>query len=277
MTDTETSPGTLRERVKSLVTSRRFEQAILTLILINSITLGLETSDAAMAAIGPLLVFADKLILSVFVAELALRIFAHGLAFFKRPWGLFDLFVVTIALIPATGNLSVLRALRVLRVMRMISVVPSLLRVVGALINALPGMGSIILLLSLVFYVFGVMATNLYGDSFPEWFGSIGASVYTLFQIMTLESWSMGIVRPVMEQHPYAWLFFVPFILVTTFAVLNLFIGIVVNAMQSEHEDMAHAEREAIQVETAALHAEVRQLRKEIAALRDVMANTSQT
>jgi voltage-gated sodium channel len=134
---------------------------------------------------------------------------------------------------PATGNLSVLRALRILRVLRIVGMVPSLKRVVGGLVAALPGMGSILLLLTLVFYVFSVMATKLYGASFPEWFGSIPASAYSLFQIMTLESWSMGIVRPVMEVHPMAWAFFLPFIACRPpFTVLNLFIGIIVSAMQ---------------------------------------------
>ncbi len=115
-----------------------------------------------------------------------------------------------------------LRALRILRVLRAISIVPSLRRVVEGLINALPGMGSVFALMSLIFYIAAVMATKLFGAAFDEWFGTIGRSAYSLFQIMTLESWSMGIVRPVMEVYPWAWAFFVPFILVTTFAVVNL-------------------------------------------------------
>jgi len=147
--------------------------------------------------------------------------------------------------------------------------------VVGGLITALPGMGSIVVLLSLLYYVFAVMATKLFGQSFPDWFGSIGASAYSLFQIMTLESWSMGIVRPVMEQYPYAWAFFVPYIIVTTFAVLNLFIGVVVNAMQTEHEKVLAEERkaelEAVHQETEPLVAEIKELRAEIASLREVI------
>ncbi|MEM8878791.1 MAG: ion transporter, partial [Pseudomonadota bacterium] len=171
----------------------------------------------------------------------------------------------------------VLRALRILRFLCMISMVPSLRWVVGALIRPLPGMGSIILLLGLVYYVFSVMATKLYGEAFPEWFGNIGASAYTLFQVMTLESWSMGIVRPVMEQYPLAWMFFVPFILTTSFTVLNLFIGIIVSAMQGEHEEAAQAERDAIHNETAALHDEVTALRADIATLRQALKNADKT
>ncbi|MFN0262402.1 ion transporter [Tepidamorphus sp. 3E244] len=264
----------LHGRALRMLKDPRFDRTIMVLIIINAITLGLETSKTAMENFGPLLVFLDRAILAIFVAELALKMFAYRGDFFRGPWRIFDLVIVSIALIPATENFSVLRALRVLRVLRMISVVPSLRRVVGALVYALPGMASIILLLSLVFYVFSVMATKLYGETFPEWFGSIGASLYTLFQVMTLESWSMGIVRPVMDEHPLAWIFFVPFILVTSFAVLNLFIGIIVNAMQSEHEDTAHAEREALQVGTTALHEEVRELRKEILSLRQLISAT---
>ncbi|WP_349359795.1 ion transporter [Stappia sp.] len=258
----------MREQVTRLVQSKRWEAAIIALIVINAVTLGLETSPAAMAVAGPFLLALDRAVLAVFVVEIALRIYAHRLAFFRDPWSLFDFAVVAVALMPATGPLSVLRALRILRVLRLISMMPSLRRVVGGLVAALPGMGSIVLLLSLVFYVFAVMTTKLYGASFPEWFGTIGRSLYTLFQIMTLESWSMGIVRPVMETYPLSWLLFVPFILCTAFTVLNLFIGVIVSAMQQEHEQTAEADRQAIHDETSVLLAEVRALRKEVQALR---------
>jgi voltage-gated sodium channel len=256
------------EAIKQNIESRRFEAVITVLIIINAITLGLETSERAMAAAGPLLVFLDRAILAVFVVELALKVAVYRGSFLRDPWRVFDLVVVGIALMPATGNLSVLRALRILRVLRLVSIVPSLRRVVGGLIAALPGMGSIMLLLSLVYYVFSVMATKLFGAAFPDWFGTIGASAYSLFQIMTLESWSMGIVRPVMEVFPWAWLFFIPFIVCTTFTVLNLFIGIIVSAMQAEHEAEATAERSALQAEQEAILAEIRALREEVRELR---------
>ena len=167
----------MRERAKRLVQSKRWEAAIIGLIVINAITLGLETSETAMQVAGGFLVALDRAVLAVFVVEIALRIYAHRLWFFRDPWSLFDFFVVAVALMPTTGALSVLRALRILRVLRLISVVPSLRRVVGGLVAALPGMGSIVLLLSLVFYVFAVMTTKLYGAFFPEWFGTIGKSL----------------------------------------------------------------------------------------------------
>lgn len=256
------------ETLRRLIESRRFEAAITALIIINAITLGLETSPAAMARFGPVLMLLDRAVLAVFVIELVARFLVYRLAFFRDPWRVFDFLVVAIALVPATGNLSVLRALRILRVLRLVSVVPSLRRVVGGLVAALPGMGSIVLLLGLVFYVFSVMATKLYAATFPEWFGTIGESAYSLFQIMTLESWSMGIVRPVMEVHPYSWTFFIPFIVLTSFAVLNLFIGIIVSAMQEEHDSVASEERHALQTEQEVILAEIRALREEVRAMR---------
>ena len=272
------------DRLRQIVTSPRTERFILALIILNAITLGLETSSWVMDRIGPVLLVLDKVVLAIFVVEVVARIAVHRLAFFKDPWSLFDFGVVAIALVPAAGPFSVLRALRILRVLRMITIVPSLKRVVGALISALPGMGSIVLLMGLIFYVASVMATKLFGADFPQWFGSIPTSAYSLFQIMTLESWSMGIVRPVMEVHPYAWMFFVPFILCTTFTMLNLFIGIVVNAMQAEHEEEAKAERHKLE-EDLRLASEERQkahaedvadmaaLRGELAELRQAMTD----
>ena len=277
-------PETALDRLRQIVTSPRTERFILALIILNAITLGLETSAWVMDRIGPVLLVLDKVVLAIFVVEVVARIAVHRLAFFKDPWSLFDFGVVAIALVPAAGPFSVLRALRILRVLRMITIVPSLKRVVGALISALPGMGSIVLLMGLIFYVASVMATKLFGADFPQWFGSIPASAYSLFQIMTLESWSMGIVRPVMEVHPYAWMFFVPFILCTTFTMLNLFIGIVVNAMQAEHEEEARAERHKLE-EDLRLASEERQqahaedvadmaaLRGELAELRRAMTD----
>jgi voltage-gated sodium channel len=254
--------------LKTLIESRRFEMVITVLIVINAITLGLETSAEAMAAFGPTLLMVDRIILTVFVLELLARFLVYRLDFFRDPWRIFDFLVVAIALVPATGNLSVLRALRILRVLRLITVVPSLRRVVGGLVAALPGMGSVVMLLALVYYVFAVMATKLFAASFPEWFGTIGASAYSLFQIMTLESWSMGIVRPVMEVYPWAWMFFIPFIVTTSFAVLNLFIGIIVSAMQEESEEAAVAERSAMHREQEVILAEIRALREEVKTLR---------
>jgi voltage-gated sodium channel len=252
-----------------------FQNTILALILVNAVTLGLETSPAVMAEYGAALHLLDKAILSVFVAEIVLRLFVHRLRFFRDPWSVFDFLVVGIALVPASGQFSVLRALRVLRVLRILTIVPSMRRVVGALLGAVPGLISIGLVLLLIYYVFAVIATNLFAAAFPEWFGNLGRSFYTLFQIMTLESWSMGISRPVMEQFPHAWMFFVTFILIATFTMLNLFIAIIVNAMQTFSEDEHHetvvAVEQAREHIEADLHGEVRALRDEIAELKALL------
>ncbi len=214
---------------------------IIGVIIFNAIILGLETSPAAMAQAGDLILALDAACLAFFVVEILLKLFAYGGRFFRSGWNLFDLAIVGISLVPASAGMSVLRALRILRVLRLVSVAPRLRRVVEGFVTALPGMGSVFVLMAIIFYIAAVMATKLFAASFPEWFGSLGQSAYTLFQIMTLESWSMGIVRPVMESYPYAWAFFVPFIMVTTFAVVNLLVGLIVNSMQDAHAEESNA------------------------------------
>jgi len=273
-----TEPG-LRERVGTWVTSPGVQRFIIALIVVNAVTLGLETSSAVMADYGDLLHVADRAILAVFVAEIAAKLFAFGWRFFRDPWNVFDFLVVGIALVPASGPLAVLRTLRVLRVLRLVSTVPRLRMVIEALLHAIPGIGAIAGLLLLIFYVSAVMATSLFSADFPDWFGHIGRSMYTLFQIMTLESWSMGIARPVMTEYPYAWAFFVPFILIATFTMLNLFIAVIVNTMQEmqarqlaegqdEIEATVHDDTARLLEELATLRAEVRALGESLATAR---------
>jgi len=265
-----------RQRLIGWIDSRSVQQAITALILVNAVVLGLETSDPIMAVWGAWLVAIDHFILGIFVAEIGLRILAHRLAFFRDPWSLFDFTVVGIALVPASESWAVLRSLRVLRVMRLLSVVPSMRRVVAGLLAAIPGLGSVFAVICIIFYVGAVVATNLFGERFPDWFGSLGDSAYTLFQVMTLESWSMGIARPVMEAYPWAWAFFVTFILVSTFTLLNLFIAVIVNAIQSE-QDTEQARNTArvvdhIDEETRTLQEDLAELRAELRALRQTLA-----
>jgi len=242
-TNTATGPGqppegdaraAWRTRLAAWLAQSHIERGLIILIGINAVILGIETFPGAMARYGTWLLAIDLAILCIFVVEIALRVTAHGWRFFRDPWSLFDFFVVAIALVPASGPLAVLRTLRVLRVLRMLTLLPSMRRVVGGLVSAIPGLGSVVLLMGLIFYVSAVMATGLFGDNFPQWFGHLGESAYTLFQVMTLESWSMGIARPVLEAHPMGWIFFVVFILVTSFTMLNLFIAVIIDATQSE-------------------------------------------
>jgi voltage-gated sodium channel len=245
MTDTAAASAGFRSRLADWLERPQVRYTIIGVIVFNAIILGMETSDTLMANWGPLILALDRACLSIFVIEIALKLLALGPRFFRSGWNIFDFVIVGIALVPAAQGLSVLRALRILRVLRIVSVVPSLRRVVEGLLTALPGMASVFLLMSIIFYIGAVMATKLFGGSFPEWFGTLGASLYTLFQIMTLESWSMGIVRPVLEVYPYAWAFFVPFIMVTTFAVVNLIVGLVVNSMQDAHSEESNAATDA--------------------------------
>ena len=257
--------------LRELVNSSSFNHFITVVILINAVTLGLETSSQAMAVAGVGLYWLDRAALLIFTIEIAARLWVYRRRFFAEGWNVFDFSIVAIAWVPAAGPIAVLRALRILRVLRLVSVVPQMRTVVGALFKALPGMMSIVAVLLLVFYVAAVMATKLFGQHFPAWFGSVGESMYTLFQIMTLESWSMGIVRPLMDVYPLAWLFFVPFVIVTSFAVLNLFIALIVNSMQSvqlqdkegaaAQAELAHNEREALLLKIDRLADEIRQLR----------------
>jgi voltage-gated sodium channel len=249
---------------------------VMALIIINATVLGLETSQEVMATSGPLLELIDHVLLAIFVAELAARIIVHRLDFFRDPWSVFDFVVIGIALVPATENFTVLRALRILRVLRLITAIPTLKRVVAGLLASLPGMGSILFLIGLIYYMFSVMGTKLFGASNPELFGTLGKSLYTLFTVMTLEGWTNDVAKPVMEHHPFAWIYIFAFIIVATFMVLNLFIGVVVNAMQSEAEKAEAAEREAereiVHEEAEPILAEVKNLRRDLAALRAEMA-----
>jgi len=263
------------EQLKRIVAHPRTERIVIALIVVNAVTLGLETVKPVMERFGGALHLLDQILLAIFVVELSARIAVHRLAFFRDPWSLFDFAVVAIALAPATDSLSVLRALRILRVLRLVTAVPSLRKVTAGLIGALPGMGSIAMLLGIVYYVFAVMATKLYGDTNPELFGDIGASAYTLFQSMTFDDWSNGIVKPLMEKgNSFAWFFVITFMIVSAFMVLNLFIGVVVTALDDVMDEAKAAKRkeDPVAVELRALRAEVAALRSSLPPARQEAA-----
>ena len=253
--------STHRERLAIWLETMPVRRFIIGVILFNAVVLGLETSKSIMADWGVILTTLDKACLAFFVVELLIKLYAFGGRFFRDPWNWFDGLIIGIALMPASGPLAVLRALRILRILRVVSAAPRLRRVVEGFLQAVPGMASVFLLMGLIFYIFAVMATKMFGETHPDWFGSIGESAYSLFQIMTLESWSMGIVRPVMEVHPWAWAFFVPFIMVTTFAVVNLLVGLIVNSMQDAHSEEADAQtndyRDEVLARLAAIEAKL--------------------
>ncbi|HSH15045.1 MAG TPA: ion transporter [Verrucomicrobiae bacterium] len=249
---------TLGRRLESLPV----QHLITTVILINAAVLGLQASPGAVGGWSGLLEWVDRICLIFFVTELVLRFVAYRGLFWRSGWNWFDFAVVAIALAPNAGPWAVLRSLRVLRVLRLLTVVPQMRKVVAAFLHSIPGLSSVVAVMTIFFYTAGVLATGLFAETHPQWFGSLGKSLYTLFQIMTLESWSMGIVRPVMEAHPWAWAFFVPFIVIATFTILNLFIGIIVSTMQelSSLPDPNVPPREVSAV-LARMEADLKQLR----------------
>lgn len=254
----------VRDRVTHLVEARAFQNTIITVIVVNAITLGAATSDRLTDRFGGLLDALDRIALAIFVVELLLKLYAYRWRFFQDPWNVFDFLVVGVALVPAAGAFTVLRSLRLLRILRLVSAVPSMRRVVSTLLAAIPGVASIVGLLVLVIYVAAVMGTTLFGEDSPQHFGDLGQSLWTLFQVMTGEAWP-DIAEDVREHQPTAWIFFLIFILISTFVVLNLFLAVVVSAMESVRDD-EEEKRELAQ--TARILAEIGTLREEMVALR---------
>jgi len=268
LNDLKRQPGIPPWRINlaAWIESPRIQRAVVAVIMINAVILGLETSAAMMERMGGLLIAIDKCCLAIFIAELAVKFTAYRGRFWRSGWNVFDFLVVAVALVPGAGPWAVLRSLRVLRVLRLLTVIPSLRKVVAAFLHSIPGLAGVCAVMCIFFYTAGVLATRLFAASFPEWFGSLPKSLYSLFQVMTLESWSMGIVRPVMEVYPWAWAFFVPFIIIATFTILNLFIGIIVSTMQelSVIPDI-EAEHEEVTAILARIEDDLRSLRERVA------------
>jgi len=258
-------------KIQTIVQSKSFINFITYLIILNGITMGLETSKGFMDSFGAYTSLFNIFVISVFTIEIVMRIYVYRAAFFKDPWSIFDFSIVAISLVPLSAGFEILRVLRVLRLFRLVTVVPQMRKIVSALISVIPGMLSIAALMSLFFYIFAIMATQLYSEKFPEWFGTLGASFYTLFQIMTLESWSMGIVRPIMEVYPLAWTFFVPFIFIVTFVMVNLIVAIVVDAMSIINKVEEEHIVEEVQIANNSTNIELAKLREEILELKSLI------
>ncbi|MFK5895122.1 MAG: ion transporter [Pseudomonadota bacterium] len=268
----------MRNTIKNFIEVKYFQHFITFLIILNGVLLGLATSQDIISEYGTLIQNMDKIIVAIFTIEITLRIYVHRTSFFTDPWSLFDFFVVSISLIPANDGLSILRVLRVLRLFRLLTIVPQMRLIISAILSVIPGMASVSLVLLLFFYVFAIISTNLFSLTFPQWFGSLGESMFTLFQIMTLESWSMGIARPIMEVHPYAWIFFVVYILIVTFIMVNLFIGLVVDAIFTI-KDQDKKEQESDKPETAKellYQHEIKILKNELKELKQLILKIDQ-
>ena len=254
-----------REKVKQFVEKNSVQNFIIALIIFNSITIGLETSRIIMNSFGNVLLLLDKIILAIFVIEILLKFYAYGFSFFKSGWNIFDFSIVAIALLPASGALAVLRSLRIFRSLRLIKNLPKLRFIVEALLHSLPSLGWIFVLLALVFYVFAVIGTKLFGAAYPEWFGNLGASMFSLFQIMTLEGWA-EISREVMEKYPLANIYFILFILLASYTTLNIFIAIVVNTMAEVQQKVSTEEVNKIE---SIFQDENEELRNDIKLLKE--------
>ena len=220
-----------------VTSSKIFKNTIVLIILINSIVLGLITSDAIYAKFGKILEFILSTCVAIFTVEIILRIIAKGWRFFLNGWNIFDFVLVSIALMPETGAAITFRVFRVMRALRLVSSFKKLRHIVSAILVSAPHVFWAAVLLMIIFYIFGIMGQNLFHEEFPQWFGTLGETVYTLFQVTTLESWSMGIARPVMKVFPWAWCYFVPFVMISSYIVLNVVVGVVVNATSDLSDD----------------------------------------
>jgi len=260
------------ESIAKLINSSAFQRFIITVILINAAILGAMTTAVSPETLR-LLYTLDMICLAVFVAEIALKFVVMRFSMFRDPWNVFDVIVIAIALLPASGPLSVLRALRVLRLMRLVTAVPSMRRVVNGMFAAVPGGASVAAVLLVMYYVGAIIAVMLFRDISPEHFGTLGTTFFTLFKMMTLEGWP-DIADDVIAKSPNAWIFFVVFIILTTFTTLNLLFGIIVDAMNKTREEeegsaraLANASDDLTQVAAAKLAA----MEDELKAIRKLL------
>ncbi|MEZ5892789.1 MAG: ion transporter [Parvularculaceae bacterium] len=258
----QTSPSALQRFVES----GAFQGVVLALIIFNAIILGVETFPGIEGKVGAWLLSLDRVIVYAFVVEIGLRIIAYRGAYFRSGWNLFDFLIVVISIGAATSGLAAMRAFRVLRVLRVVTVIPRMRLVVSALLDSIPGIASVGVVLALIVYVFAVIAASLYGPEHPDRFGDVFQAMYTLFQVMTLEGWP-DIAGEVAETHPRSWVFFLSFVLIATFTMLNLFVAIVVRVVEEDSEpvvDNVIDGQEAIRREISALREEVQALSKRL-------------
>ncbi len=262
--------------IRRFVEHSWFQKFIVGLIILNSVLIGLETSPRYMNAFGFYIDQIDRIILFIFVLEMVLKLYAYGLGFFKSAWNLFDAIVILVSIIPSIGAaFAVLRALRILRTLRLLKNIPKLKIIIESLLHAIPSIGWIGVLLVIIFYIFAVIGTNLFGAGYPEYFGSLTDTFFTLFQIMTLESWSSSIARPIIDDLPFATVYFVIFILIATYTTLNIFIAIVVNTMNELHQKSLKEEekhiKQFVHVEHEQLIEHMNTMQKELAEIKTLL------
>lgn len=272
---------------KRIVDSKLFHSAIVAVILFAGLLAGMETNAALIERHGLLLRVLDATVLAVFIAEIALKLAAHGrrpLDYFRDGWNVFDFTIVALCLLPIGGSFAaVLRLVRVLRLLRLVTALPKLQLLVGALLKSLGSMGYVSVLLGLIFYIYAVAGVHLFGPRMPETFGSISVALMSLFQIITLDNWS-DLFNPAKSAAPIAaGVYFVTFILLGTMILLNLFIGIVMNSMAEMHAELdeqketarAAADKESILHDVTVLDRQLDSLKSQIEKLRAKLPQTT--
>lgn len=269
--------------LKKIVDGKVFQGIILFVIIFNCVIMGLETiKDLSPNALTVFAVI-NNVCLWIFILEIIVKLLAYGLDYFKDPWNWFDMFIVGISMVSGLPFMAAFRAVRVLRVLKslkalrgtkLIGAVRHLQVIIAAIFKSIPSILWTGILLILIYYIFALIGVNLFGEAFPDWFGNIGKSMYTLFQVMTLESWSMGISRPVMEVFPYAWAYFVPFVLISSFIVMNVVVGIVVNAISEVTAENTKEEAEDKVSETE-LIGEIHSLQEQLDRLEKQLAKSA--
>lgn len=257
----------MNEKLIRIIEGKRVTNFITLLIIFNAILVGLETYPEIAAEYRSLLLTLDVIVLGFFAVEILIKLYLYRASFFRNGWNNFDFVIVVGSLILYNSPyISVLRIFRVLRVLRTITMIPSLRRVVAALFMAIPTIGSVVLLMSIIFYVYAVIGTFFYATVEPEYFGNLGLSFITLFQVFTLESWASGVFRPIFEVVPWSWLYFVSFIVISTFLMINLIVGEIVNNAQKISDEI-DAETAGIKDELS----EIDKLKNEVTELKSMV------
>lgn len=230
----------MQQTISKIVNSRAFEYSIIGLILINAVILGLETNPELVKNYNGWFVWLNNIILTVFIIEAILKITAVAPRFskyFGDGWNLFDFTVVVVSLIPATGEYAMIaRLARLLRVARLISTIPELRLIISTLVRSIPSIGNVLLLMGVIFYIYAVAGYHLFHSHDPEHWRNLGISLLTLFRVVTLEDWT-DVMYKAMELHPLFWIYFVSFVAIGTFVIINLFIAVVLNNLEEAKQE----------------------------------------
>jgi|TARA_B110000261_G_C13007201_1_gene326647 voltage-gated sodium channel len=254
-----------------------FEGFVVVIIVISAISVGLKTYEIAPRYEATLKVL-DLSVTYIFLFELWLRFFAEDSAgrrsFFRKGWNIFDTIIVIGSLAPLEGSELILigRLLRVFRVLRLVSVIPELRILIGSFLKAMPQLAYIVLLMFIIFYIYGAVGSTVFGEINDFLWGDISRSMLTLFRVMTFESWS-DVMYETMEVYPLSWTFYLSFIFFTAFAFLNMVIGVVVNIVDKETKisdlQSSHTISPLSSHDIKQLTDQIEQLRIEVASLRE--------